>query len=44
MEQVDANQDGQLSKDEFNSFLTSLLQGVTNTTSPTTTSKAVVTP
>lgn len=31
MDRVDANRDGQLSKDEFNTFLTSLLQGVSAT-------------
>lgn len=32
MDRVDGNRDGQLSKDEFNSFLSSLLQGVAATT------------
>lgn len=31
MDRVDANRDGQLSKDEFNGFLSSLLQGVAAT-------------
>lgn len=31
MDRVDANKDGQLSKDEFNGFLSSLLQGVAAT-------------
>ncbi|MFN7914027.1 MAG: hypothetical protein U0Q55_01715 [Vicinamibacterales bacterium] len=31
MDRVDANRDGQLSKDEFNGFLSSLLQGVAST-------------
>lgn len=44
MDRVDANKDGQLSKDEFNSFLNSLLQGVGQSVSPTTPARAVVTP
>lgn len=36
MERVDANRDGQLSKDEFNGFLSSLLQGVAATSTTAT--------
>ncbi|MGE3957514.1 MAG: EF-hand domain-containing protein [Vicinamibacterales bacterium] len=42
MDRVDSNKDGQLSKDEFNSFLTSLLGGLASA-SPTTPTLAAVT-
>ena len=41
MDKVDANNDGQLSKEEFGGFLTSLLQGMSST-SPTSPSSASI--
>lgn len=43
MDRVDANKDGQLSKDEFGTFLTSLLGGMSQAASPTSPNAATVT-
>jgi len=44
MNRVDTNNDGQLSKEEFGSFLTSLLDGVSQATPAAAASRSVVAP